>query len=288
MQAIARWLLARPYNAVLGLAIALLLPGSQITSCAIIVLLVLANGFRPVMTHAALVAAVLVVTTLILGGTVLSVVAMVAGNFIPAFLLAKLLTATRSLTLSMQVSLIAALAVMLVFQLAVPDEAAFWQPYLDNMVAVFAELGVQMDTTPLTANVITLSVVLSNLLLFCAGMLIGYWWYRQQPGDTTNFGEFRNMTYGRVIALTMGLAFLLAFVTDATWLQNIAFIMFVMFMVQGLAIVHWLHGAEILPGFAVVSVYVLLPILHVVPVTLLALLGYTDAWVEFRRRMTKA
>lgn len=288
MQAIANWLLARPYNAVLGLAIALLLPGSQTTSGAIIVLLVLARGFRPVLRNAVLVAAILAVTTLILGGTASSVAVMVAGNFVPAFLLAKLLMVTRSLTLSMQVSLIVAIAVMLVFQLAVPNEAAFWQPYLDRMVAVFSELGVQMDTTPLTANVITLSVILSNLLLFCAGMLIGYWWYRQQPGETANFGRFRDMTYGRVIAFTMGLAFLLAFATNATWLQNIAFIMFVMFMMQGLAIVHWLHTAEILPGFAVVSVYVLLPILHVVPVTMLALLGYTDAWIEFRRRMTKA
>ena len=79
----------------------------------------------------------------------------------------------------------------------------------------------------------------------------------------------------------------LAFVIDATWLQNIAFMVFVMFMLQGLAIVHWLRGEAVLPAFAVVGVYVLLPFLQVLLVMVLALIGYTYAWFDFRRRFKK-
>jgi uncharacterized protein YybS (DUF2232 family) len=85
----------------------------------------------------------------------------------------------------------------------------------------------------------------------------------------------------------LALLSVLAFVIDAALLENLAFIIFVMFMMQGLAIVHWLHGQEILPFFAVVAVYVLMPLLQVLLIMVLALIGYTDAWMGFRRRIKK-
>ena len=81
---------------------------------------------------------------------------------------------------------------------------------------------------------------------------------------------------------------MLAFVVNAAWLSNIAFVMFVVFWIQGLAIVHWMHAEGTLPLAAVVSVYILLPLLQVLLITALAVLGYMDAWFDFRRRLKKA
>lgn len=86
----------------------------------------------------------------------------------------------------------------------------------------------------------------------------------------------------------MALTSLLAFVVDVAWIQNLAFVMFVIFWVQGLAIVHWMHGEGMLPLAALVAVYALLPFLQVLLMTALAVFGYTDAWFGFRRRMKKA
>jgi hypothetical protein len=61
-----------------------------------------------------------------------------------------------------------------------------------------------------------------------------------------------------------------------------------MFWLQGLSIVHWLHAEEILPLGAVVAVYLLLPLLQVLVFTVLAVIGYMDAWFGFRHRMKKA
>ena len=287
MQAIANWLLARPYNAVLGLAVTLLLPAPQITSGAIMALLVLVKGNRTAVMGALIATAILAAATLIVGGTLTSVLILIAGTWVPALLLTNVLVVTRSLTLSLQVSVIVAIAAMLVFQIVVPDPAAFWQPYLDAMTKVVQENGLQLDTSMLTAEVMTISAVLVYWMLFTVAMLTGYWFYRQLPHETTNFGRFRDLNFGRVIAFTMALASLLAFVTNAAWIQNIAFILFAMFMMQGLAIMHWLRGEGILPGFALVSVYVLLPFLQVLLVMVLALVGYSDAWFGFRRRFTK-
>ena len=59
------------------------------------------------------------------------------------------------------------------------------------------------------------------------------------------------------------------------------------FWLQGLAIVHWMHAEGLLPLAAVVAVYILLPLLQVLLITVLAVLGFTDAWFGYRRRMKK-
>jgi len=287
VQAIAKWLVARPHNAVLGLAVTLLLPAPQLTSGSIMVLLVLAQGVRIAVVEAFVAAAILAVTSVLLGGTIASVIGLMAGTWVPVALLAVLLVTMRSLTLTLQVSVIVAVIVLLLFQIAVPDPAAFWQPYLDVMAEIIRENGLQLDTTLLTAEVMTISAVLVFWMLYTGALLLGYWLYRGLPGETVDFGRFRDLNFGRVIAFTMALVSLLAFVIDANVLQDVAFILFVMFMMQGLAIVHWLHGEGILPVIAVVSVYLLMPFLQVLLVLVLALIGYSDAWFGFRRRLKK-
>jgi hypothetical protein len=287
VQAIAKWLVARPHNAVLGLALTLLLPAPQLISGAVMVLLVLANGARLALIEAFVAAAILAAASLIIGGTLTSVVVLVAGSWVPAVLLVLLLVTMRSLTLTLQVSVLAAVTLMLLFQVAVPDQAAFWQPYLDMMSVVIREAGLQLDTELLTAEVMTVSAVLVFWMFYTAALFIGYWLYRGLPRETVEFGRFRDLNFGRVIALTMAVISVLALVIGVTWLSNVAFIVFVMFMMQGLAFVHWLHGEGKLPIIAVVSVYLLMPFLQVLLVIVLALIGYTDAWIGFRGRFKK-
>ena len=196
MQAIAKWLLARPHNAVLALALTLILPAPQLTSGAVMVLLVLAQGPRFAVIEASVAAALLVVMSLLLGGSLASVIGLTAGTWVPVLLLAILLVTMRSLTLTLQVSVIVAVAALLLFQVAVPDPAAFWQPYLDAMVAIVRENGLELDTELLTAEVMTISAVLVFWMLFTGALLLGYGLYRRLPVETVNYGlvsgfEFR-------------------------------------------------------------------------------------------------
>lgn len=289
MPAIAAWLVARPQNAVLGLAVSLLLPASQLTGGVVLVLLVLAQGIRLAVIETMIAAAILVAISLILGVALSSMVTLMALTWIPALLLVTLLIATRSLTLAMQVSVIAAVVVLLGFAVAVDDPAAFWQPYLNAMQRVIEENGLQLEFNIqlLTAEVMTVSAVLAFWIVYTSGFLLGYGLYRQLPGGTEDFGRFKDMNFGRVIALAMALSSIGALVIDVAWLRNTAFVLFAIFMMQGLAMVHWLRDKGILPGLAVVSVYVLLPILQILLVLVLAFVGYTDAWFGFRRRLAK-
>lgn len=288
MQALASWLVARPQNAVLGLAITLLLPAPQLTSGVIMVLLVLAQGTKLAVIEASIAASVLLTVSLVFGVSIASIATLMAGTWVPVLLLAVLLLSSRSLTLTMQVSVIIAALAMMGFYIVVVDPVAFWEPYVATMVELVRQNNLQLNTELLSAEVMTVSAVLAFWMLYTVGLLLGYAVYKRLPRETADFGRFRDLNFGRVIAFTMALTSLLAFVVDVTWLQNLAFVMFVIFWMQGLAIVHWMRGQGQLPLAAVIAVYALLPFLQVLLMTALAVFGYSDAWFGFRRRMKKA
>ncbi|MCP4300081.1 MAG: hypothetical protein GY783_05825 [Gammaproteobacteria bacterium] len=288
MQAFATWLVARPQNAVLGLAVTLLLPAPQLTSGVILVLLVLGQGTKLAVVEASIAASVLLTVSLLFGVSISAIVTLMAGTWLPVLALAVLLLGSRSLTLTMQVSVIIAVVSVIGFYVVVVDPVAFWQPYVTTMAELVKQNNLQLNTELLSAEVMTVSATLAFWMLYTVGLLLGYALYKRLPRETGDFGRFRDLNFGRVIAFTLALTSLLGFIVDVSWLQNVALVMFVVFWMQGLAIVHWLHGEGQLPLAAVIAIYALLPFLQVLLMTALAVFGYTDAWFGFRRRMKKA
>jgi hypothetical protein len=211
-----------------------------------------------------------------------------AGTWLPVLLVAVLMVNSRSLTLPMQVSVILAVMAMLGFYIVVADPVAFWQPYLTMMAEIVRQNSLELNTELLNAEVMTVSATLALWMLYIAGLLLGYGLYKKLPAETADYGRFRNLNFGRVIAFTLALVSLLAFLVDVNWLSNLAFVMFVVFWIQGLAIVHWMHAEGLLPLAAVIAVYILLPLLQVLLITALAIFGYMDAWFDLRRRIKKA
>lgn len=293
MQSVTAWLVARPQNAVLALAATLLLPLLQFASGAIMVVLVLRQGARLAAIEGVLAATILTAVSLIVGVPVGYVLDSVLTTWVPALMLAVILQSTRSLTLTFQISAIFAVMAVLAFHVIVDDVVAFWQApvamlldwALGNNLREQAEL---LAADPqATANMMLLAVVLTRWTIYSVFLLVGYLLCRQLPDETGRFGRFCDLNFGRVIAITMALTSVLAFASGAVWLQNIAVVLFAVFWLQGLAIVHWLHIDGHLPLFVVVATYFLMLVLHVFLFSALAVLGYTDAWFRFRQRATK-
>lgn len=289
MRAVARWLVARPLNGVLVLA-ATSSPYLGFLSAALVVLLVLHDGTRVAALKAAGAAVLLAVIGTVVGTPLSVVLAVAVVYWLPAALLGTLLAMTRSLTLTLQVSALVAVLGMLVFFGIVGDPTAFWQAELGAAAEVWRSMGAVELADNLTegqamlAAQMTMFIVTLLWTIYAATLVVGYKLFRQLPGETDRYGRFRDLNFGRVLALIMALCSVVALVAGAAWLQNIAFVMFAVFWLQGLAIVHWLHGANILPGFAVAMVYVLIVPLSAVVVVGLAVLGYIDAWFNLRRR----
>ncbi len=289
MQAVAAWLVARPLNAVLALAATISLAYLSFLSGVVLVLLVLRKGPRAALIDAVLAAGVLAVVGLIAQASLATVLSGAVVMWLPAMLLAVILIATRSLTLTLQMSVIIAILGMIGFFLIVDDLAGFWRSILVAIVEVWRELGLteqadlldgQLDAV---AEQMTTIAVLTSWAVHSGNCVLGYLLYRRLPGETADYGRFRDLNLGRVIAITMALTSVAAVLSGAIWLQNIAFIMFFVFWLQGLAIVHWLHGEGHLPVFGVIAVYVLMPFLNVILMMGLAVVGYIDTWFRLRR-----
>ena len=293
MQGVATWLVARPLNAVLALA-ATSSPYLGFLSSILIVLFVLRQGLR-VAAFEALMAGTLLGVVSIAVGTPASVVIGVAIVFwLPAMLLASVLAATRSLTLSLQVSVLMTVLGMVAFFIAVGDPTAFWEAELQVAAEVWRNLGANdladslASGGELLASQMTMFIVIMLWTIYAATFVLGYRLFRQLPGQSSQCGRFRDLNFGRVIAFVMAVSSVVALLTNAAWLQNIAFVLFAVFWLQGLAIVHWLHGRGILPAFAVIMVYVLMLPLSAAVIVALAVVGYIDAWFRLRDRVPAA
>jgi hypothetical protein len=293
VQALAAWLVARPQNAVIALAATLLLPLLQMVSGVIMVLLVLKQGARIAVLEGAVAGVILALVALVTGSSLIQIVVATLSTWAPAIMLALVLQATRSLTLTLQVSVLVAALAVVGFYIVIDDMVAYWDPVMTVLLEWTRGNNLQeqaqlMESDPvMTANMLTMAIVLSSWMLYTVYLVFGYWLYRLIPGESGDYGRFSDLNFGRVIALIMALLSLLAFVTGAAWLQSVAFVLFAVFWLQGLAVVHWLHSVGNLPLLVVIMTYVLLPFLHVFLIMALAVLGYTDAWFTFRRRVVK-
>lgn len=289
MQALAAWLVARPLNAILGLAATISLGYLSFLGGAVLVMLVLRQG--PGLAAIELVAAAALATALAtIFGTPASV--MLTGAiaiWLPALVLGMVLARTRSLTLTIQVAALVAVAGVIGFAVAVDNPAGYWRDTLLAVAEVWRQAGMNEQADFVVREIgalsqqMTVLVAMTAWTLHVATCVLGYLLYRQLPGETARYGRFRELNLGRVIALATAVASVVAFASGAVWLQNIALVMLGVFWLQGLAIVHWLHGEGHLPVFGVAAVYVLMPILNLVLLVGLAVTGYVDAWFGFRR-----
>jgi hypothetical protein len=290
MRPLASWLVARPQNAVIGLAGTLLLPFAQIFSGTVMALLVFKHGAALAAVQGVVATAILAIISLLVSASATQVLANALVIWVPVILLVVMMRGWRSLTLTLQVTVIAAMLVTLAFYAVLGDPNVFWGEVLVRISDSFREMGlvqhadILVEQRDIIAPQMTILVVLTTWSLYALVLLLGYAVYRTLPGVTSDFGRFRDLNFGRVLALTMAVASVIAMLTGAVWLQNFAFVIFAMFWLQGLAIIHWLHSQGRLPLAVVILAYALIPVLNALLVMGLAVVGYIDAWFGFRAR----
>lgn len=270
----------------------MLVPGMSTISGAILVLLVLQQDLNRVLLTATLAGLALVVLATISGSTPLAAVAVVAIFWVPILLISRLMRVTKSLTLALQTSVVLVVAGICVFFAFVNDPVNFWQEVIDAN-PLLQSLQLQEWKTALGATEVQFAGVMSTLfaMVFWFGLIavlmLGYWLYQQVPGKSADFGRFCDLNFGRVIALLLAISSVVSLTFNVIWLQSIAVVVFAVFWLQGVAMVHWLHASGFVPVFVVFSAYALTIFAGPYLFPALAVLGYTDAWFQYRRRVTK-
>lgn len=278
----------------LGLSLTLMMPFAPLLSGAVMVLLVLANGPGQAGLLALASAALLGVTFALFGNPVLPLLISAAIAWVPVALLAIVIGRTRSLTLALQVTVILAIATTLGFFVVLGDPTVYWIGKLAEIAVSFEQMGLMEQAEvlrtqrELVAPQMTMIFVFTTWSLLVLVLVLGYALYQQLPERSGRFGRFRDLHFGRILAVVMALASLLAMFVSSGWLQNVAFVLFAVFWVQGLAMLHWMQGQGLFHKVILVAVYVMLPFLNALLVLILAVIGYTDAWFDYRPRIAAA
>ena len=130
-------------------------------------------------------------------------------------------------------------------------------------------------------------VVSIGWLLHVVAFLAGYAAYMSLPGKSDGFGRFSELNFGRVLALVLALTSIAAMFSAWFWLQNTALLLFAIFWLQGLAVLHWLRARGQFPGILLAAVYVLTLLLGPLLVSAVGVMGYTDAWFDYRLRIAR-
>lgn len=290
MQPIAAWLVARPLNGALGLALMMLLPLAPVLSGLVMAHLVFAHGVRLPAIQGVAAGTALALFAVLVKASVGQAVASAIAWWVPVFALAALARYWRSMTLALQVSVIVAMTVTIGFFVVLGDPTGYWNEVIATSIELARQAGLNeqadmlAESQALVVQQMTMLFVSTAWSFYVMVALLGYALYQALPGRTAVYGRFCDLNFGRVLAMMMAVASVGAVITGSVWLQNLGFVAFTVFWLQGLAILHWLHAERRVPFFVLVLAYASLPFLNVLLVITFAVLGYMDAWFDFRAR----
>jgi hypothetical protein len=211
------------------------------------------------------------------------------GVWLPALALALVLRRSHSLALMIQVATGVAIAGLAAYYIIVDEPVAPVQAWLQaNLVPLMTRIGGEAavpsaDRLEAMAR-LTPGMLAAGMILFATlAVLIGRWWQAAlaNPGGFRH--DFHRLTNGRVATLAASVLFVGALLTSNLWLDNAALALLVMFMYQGLAVLHGVIGMRRMHRGWLVAVYSLMVLVPLQLVSVAAIVGLLDNWLHFRR-----
>ncbi len=273
--------------------LSLLIPPVSYLSGAVVGLVTLRQGSREGLLLVAAAGLLVAVPGLVTGdgGVVVLFSALV---WMPVWVLAVVLRHTISLPVTLLVAALFGVICVVVIHLLLADPVAWWREKLAALQPVLEQGGwaaAEVETLLTTlANAMTAMLGAAVMMTPLISLFIARWWQAQlyNPGGWQK--EFHEL---RLPALLAGLS---ALIVTGAWfaggaLQSFAadllMIILLLYLLQGLSVIHNLvrrHGLNV--GW-LVGLYVLLLILPHVAM-LVAGLGFTDTWVDYRSRFASS
>ncbi|MDH3355387.1 MAG: YybS family protein [Chromatiales bacterium] len=292
MKFLATYILRGQKEAVIATAVTALLsliffPLSYISAAAV-GLVTLHIGAKQGLVVATVSAAVMAVLGQLLVGSYLPAVAYLLLLWLPLWWIADRLRRDKVLSLSLLQSAAFGVLIIAGFYLALEDPSAWWRGVLDESFRIIFQDVSEINRTELSqmieqiANLMTGMMAVAFLIHLLGSLFLARWWQATLHNPGGFGGEFRDIRLGRVVAgVTVGLL-IVAFTMGGAVLTDLLLMMGVLFMLQGIALVHALvHNRKAHQGW-LIGQYVLLTVAMPQTVMTLALAGLLDNWFNFR------
>ncbi|MDG1016172.1 MAG: hypothetical protein P8O19_04840 [Woeseiaceae bacterium] len=282
---------ARPYNGSISLALTLLMPLSNIFGGATFVALSLRMSRLIFIKQISIALLGLSLIGLVINISIDELLISALMTWLPALLLVILIKKTRSLIFSVQLLAVFSVLFLLLFFWLIEQPVLFWNEILMNVSDVLNQGGLVEQARLLTESItniaqqMTIVVIAMTWSIYSVILILGCAIYRKSINDENIFGNFTDLNFGRFLAIMTAISSLFLFIFDVDWLNNLAYLCFSFFWLQGLSFLHWLHQKRIIPSMGLILTYVMLPFFNILLIMLLAIVGYTDAWFNYRNRI---
>lgn len=269
------------------LLLAFILPLSVLISAAAIVLITLHQSTVRGLVTAAMCALALSICGYFLLGQMGLETVMVVAQLLPAIILASILRLTRSLSFSLQATALLGALTFLGIMLLFPGLDQMWEEILQQVLlpvlqGIFVEQPYQLIQQ--SARLMTGMLVASAVLTNSSVLLLGYWWHCLVTGRGNFQHDFRQIRLGKVLAIITALSGIWALVTKSLFAMQLSGIVGILFLLQGMAVIHVVMAALTKGKIWLTAIYVLVVL---VPQSLLVviLLGLTDTFAGIRERV---
>ncbi len=211
--------------------------------------------------------------------------------WLPAFGLAVVLGASASLSRMLQVATGVMLAALMLVYLWIGSPEAFWLETMRQMLEGWKAQGI--DIEPQAASllieqlpaVLTMLVAMGLLMVWISMVLLARWWQTRLYEVTPFSTQFQAINLGNSLAGLMALMLVLVlFMPEQSLIQDALGVLSLVFMLQGLALIHfWQQVKQVSKGWLIL-IYVLLGVLPQM-MMMVATLGWLENWINWRDKI---
>jgi hypothetical protein len=207
----------------------------------------------------------------------------------PPLALGVLLQRSGSLSLCLQVAVLAGTVMIVLLHAMLGDPERFWAPFVRDLAEEMQRRGLPMDfeqkglVETLARTLWGWVTVLTVLLAMCA-LFLARWW-QGRTGRPGQFGtEFQQLRLGVVLGVLAAVSIAASAFTDRTLIDDVARLFLGALTIVGLAAAHRVKAAGRLSAAWLWVMYGLLVIAAPVTVAALAGWGFVDNWLRSQRR----
>ncbi len=208
----------------------------------------------------------------------------------PPLALAVILRRTGSLSMCLQLAVVAGVVLLLVLHLSLGDPEKFWAPFVRDLAEEMQRRGLPMDlekdglAETLARTLWGWVTALTMLLAMCALFLARWWQMRLPPPGEGRFGaEFQQLRLGAVLGTAGAVLIVASLLTDRPLVDDLERIFLGALMLVGLAAAHRYKATGRLNGGWLWAIYAMLVFAAPIMVAAMAGWGFVDNWVRSQR-----
>ena len=207
--------------------------------------------------------------------------------WLPVWLISIILREGQHLSLAVEIAILIGIVCVIGFYLYAPDPVALWKAVLSQMIPADVPVADIQRTIDILVHYMTGVIAAGSVFGLLFGLFLGRWW----QANLYNPGGFRQeflslstkprISIGAIVVLIIAVTSPVG-VSEIAW--NVCILLFVLFTVIGVAVLHYAFSMTKLGRYMVPMFYITL---FLIPHAMLivGLVGLSDPWLNLRKKI---